>query len=220
MSNCKIGPDQEHFIVQLYRDAGLTATEIALQMKVHLDTVCRALRRAGIEIKRGPRIRITKNQVQKMTTMYSKGMSTTKIADTLGGMDASTVQRHLRQSGVALKDPGFQRGEGHHNWKGGRRVTEDGYVLVLVYPEDPFYPMAQTISDGSRYCLEHRLVMARHLGRLLTEDETVHHVDDRDRQNNHISNLQLRQGNHGKGAAFLCADCGSHNIKAVGLGVS
>lgn len=35
-----------------------------------------------------------------------------------------------------------------------------------------------------------------------------------------ISNLQLRQGNHGKGAAFQCADCGSHNIKAVDIAVN
>ena len=96
-------------------------------------------------------------------------------------------------------------------------MTADGYVLLLVREDDPLYPMAQMKTTDARYCFEHRLVMARHLGRLLRDDETVHHVDDRDRQNNDISNLQLRQGKHGKGAAFRCADCGSHNVVPVPL---
>ena len=155
-------------------------------------------------------------QLQQLIQQYRDGGSTTELAGPLS-VNASTVQRYLRDAGVALRPSGFLQGEQHHAWKGGRRVTEDGYVLVLVYPDDPFYPMAQCISEGSRYCLEHRLVMARHLGRLLTDDETVHHVDDRDRQNNDISNLQLRRGNHGKGAALRCADCGSCNIVANAL---
>jgi hypothetical protein len=71
--------------------------------------------------------------------------------------------------------------------------------------------MAKVKTGGSRYVLEHRLVMAQKLGRCLTESETVHHKD-LDHSNNVIGNLQLRQGKHGKGAAFCCADCGSYNV--------
>ncbi len=218
MPNIKVGPHEQQEAIRLY-ETGMTATVIAKQMHVGVETITRALKRAGIAIHRGPRRRITVQDAQAMAAFYTEGQSTVQIAGAFD-CDAGTVQRHLRENGVELRPAGFQQGEGHHSWHGGRIVSEDGYVLVLVRPDDPFYPMAQIKAagvNGARYCLEHRLVMAKHLGRLLSEDETVHHIDDRDRQNNDISNLQLRQGKHGKGAAFRCADCGSHNIEPIEL---
>ena len=76
--------------------------------------------------------------------------------------------------------------------------------------------MGVSNAEGARYVLEHRLVMARLLGRPLTDEETVHHKDN-NKENNAPDNLQLRQGNHGKGACLRCGDCGSYNLEAVPL---
>lgn len=95
-----------------------------------------------------------------------------------------------------------QKGERAGSWRGGRHVTADGYVRVLVSP--------------GKYELEHRFVMKKILGRELTKHETVHHVDG-DRGNNHPTNLQLRIGRHGKGALMMCANCGSRDIVAAPL---
>lgn len=48
--------------------------------------------------------------------------------------------------------------------------SASGYVLVWV-PEHPK-------SFGGGYYYEHRLVMERHLGRLLESWETVHHINE------------------------------------------
>ncbi len=82
-------------------------------------------------------------------------------------------------------------GEKNHNWNGGRTINF-GYVHLKLFPDDFFYSMV----DGKGYVLEHRLVMAKHLGRCLHRWELVHHKGIRckgieNRSDNLIDNLQL-----------------------------
>lgn len=77
--------------------------------------------------------------------------------------------------------------ERNPNWKGGRTIASNGYVLV----KRPDHPDA----DCRGYVYEHRLVAAEKLGRLLRSGEVVHHIDG-DKTNNAPANLQVhRSGN-------------------------
>jgi hypothetical protein len=77
-------------------------------------------------------------------------------------------------------------GENGSNWHGGRTTEKEGYIRIKLLPDSPFLPMA----NGSRYILEHRLVMARHLGRCLAPFEVVHHKNGV-KDDNRLGNLEL-----------------------------
>lgn len=75
------------------------------------------------------------------------------------------------------------------SWKGGVTHRErKGMYGSTKYVRCPaeFRPMAR--ADG--YVMEHRLVIARRVGRFLTRSECVHHLDHNPR-NNHPMNLEL-----------------------------
>lgn len=79
-------------------------------------------------------------------------------------------------------------GKRNARWNGGKRHAKNGIFLTLK-PNDPFFPMA--IKVGTTYQVaEHRLVVAKSIGRCLKPEEVVHHID-RNNRNNDISNLLL-----------------------------
>jgi hypothetical protein len=67
-----------------------------------------------------------------------------------------------------------------HNWRGRKRKSQDGYVLVWV-PEHP-----KCFGGGWYY--EHRLVMELNHKRVLKDYETVHHING-DKECNELYNL-------------------------------
>ena len=74
------------------------------------------------------------------------------------------------------------RGALHYDYKGGKYINDQGYVMVLR----PDHPRAA--SNG--YVREHILVMEAFLGRPLKLPEVIHHINH-NRQDNRIENLQL-----------------------------
>lgn len=197
-------------IQELHSD-GHAAAHIARVLDVPVKALYPIMERLGLGLtKHGRRSGVSSAQIKEMVFYYSQGESTEVIGEKYG-VEAGTVARYLEAEGVVLRAPGFRHGADHHAWKDGRVLTTQGYVLVLVRPDDPLFCMAREKADGAHYVLEHRLVLARKFGRPLEAPETVHHIDG-NRENNAEENLELRQGRHGKGAVHVCADCGSRNI--------
>jgi len=69
-------------------------------------------------------------------------------------------------------------------YRGGHYM--DGYSTLKLEPDDFFYPMAQR----NGWVFEHRLIMAKHLGRCLQSWELVHHRNGI-KEDNNIKNLCL-----------------------------
>lgn len=75
-----------------------------------------------------------------------------------------------------------QRPAGASNWKGGRRVSAQGYILIYF----PSHPRA----NNSGCVFEHVLIAEAALGRPLPRTARVHHFDE-NRANNAPSNLVI-----------------------------
>jgi hypothetical protein len=121
-----------------------------------------------------------------MRALYEEGLSCPDIAVRYS-VHPSSVLDALKRGGVPIRGRGKDRGKKtrggalHPAFKGARRVYK-GYVWVYK----PDSPMA----NNRGRALEHRLVMAEHLGRVLLRTEHVHHRNGVT-TDNRIENLAL-----------------------------
>ena len=91
----------------------------------------------------------------------------------------------------------YPTGAEHPQWKGGRRISSDGYVLLYM----PNHPNAK----NNKYVFEHRFLMSKLLKRPLKKFEQVHHRNGI-KNDNRLENLELMMTNNHKGR-IMCPYC-------------
>ena len=172
--------------------AGETLTQIGRRYGVSYVVVRQYLLRAGVPMRPvGAPAFWTGERKAEAARRYQAGEQIKDIAAAIGG-DAGIVSRILRDAGLHVARD-MPSGADHHCWRGGRYIDPGGYVRMKV-PDEDRHLADETVSG---YVLEHRLVMARSLGRRLFKDETVHHK--RSKTENQIENLELWVSRHPKG---------------------
>lgn len=197
--------------IELY-NSGKRMKDISKELSCSDYMIRELAREKGFDIRGlgGQRYKWTDEEIKDIINRWENGESQSSIAKTYN-LDYKHITYVLQ-----LNCPNYEfkknNKTNHGGWKGGKTICTSGYILIKIYPDNPYFSMAAR--DG--YIMEHRLNMAIHLNRPLTSNETVHHIDG-NKENNDISNLQLRQGRHGKGQKFVCCECGSHNVKATDL---
>ena len=115
--------------------------------------------------------------------LYAQGFTQREIGERYG-VSQKSVWRFMKNNGikarVAYKRD--QRGEKNDYWRGGC-VRSEGYIFRVALG----HPKAKKCGN---YVREHVLVAETALGRLLRDDEVVHHIDG-DKSNNSPENLAV-----------------------------
>lgn len=180
-------------------EQGRLVKDLAVDHGCHPETIKRAIAVAGGKV--GGETRVISSEVElEMLRLYREGCGLSEIRSRCA-LDCAnlTFNNILRRNGVPVRSNGPPPKE--------RVVTDGGYALVRIRLDDPMASMARKISTHFGYVLEHRLVLARKLDRPLMDHETVHHRNGA-RLDNRPDNLELRVGQHGRGATEAhCSTC-------------
>lgn len=126
-----------------------------------------ALKKMGVETRKSTDYPLTEKQIKYRSSPKKRSVFTKEEIE------------HIRSPGKKNKG---KRARDDYEFGGHEKKRKDGYVRVYA----PDHPHAS--KDG--YVMKHVLVMERELGRLLKENEVVHHKN-RIRDDNRVENLEV-----------------------------
>jgi hypothetical protein len=123
-------------------------------------------------------------EMSKTMTMFEM-LKTLEYKETRNSTAYDALVAFLKRKGIYVSRKSIS-GTKPKGWRKDL-IHPDGYVSVFVGE-------AHHLANCRGYCLKHRLVMEKKIGRWLTDKEVVHHKDDNP-LNNDPENLELFQDN-------------------------
>lgn len=129
------------------------------------------------------------NEKIRQVLELSDGVRTRDEIAAIVGLSPRYCGRIAQRYGAPRPKPGPPSGARNPAWVGGRAVTRDGYAVLHL-------------SDAEPQKKEHRHLMEKHLGRRLSTEEVVDHIDGLT-LHNALSNLRVFPSNREHLAATL-----------------
>lgn len=213
----KLNDEQIKLIIKLYSEDNKTIKQLAVEFNCCHVTIYRVLKENGIK-KSKEKIALlqgitvfTKEQQDNIIKLYTQDLFSTNQIAKLLDTHQRAIRRTLKNNGTELRkshnrfknldgseyeSPKF--GDKSPLWKGGRRISDDGYVYII----DPNRKCGQT---KKRHIREHRYIMEQHINRKLNIDEHVHHINGI-KDDNRIENLVIKKSTNHYGEV-ICPCC-------------